>query len=304
MDKVAHYRRALWGQRPGFILEDLMREALKVLPQVAQTKFRYRERTWAQINNRFDDGKRVGCYFTLFSEGDPAAIVQNGGARVGRTNAPRGTEFLKSGVHIVVESNSLAFVSEGRTSNGQITGLLQGLFEHCNFRGERLNFQIVPRAGRNELERLLKEGVKEIRLGVSLFDVEASELNSHAKRGSIQRVVNSITSPIKDLFAADLTPAEMEAASEIEAELSLGFDGRSAGKLTSRAMGRIASRFIDESDDFKIITMNGDVITPEKLAIKAHITVEGDHIALDPDSVFSEVCKAMREWRKRGVFAA
>lgn len=67
MQKVSHYRRAMWPTE-GRSVEQLIRRALLNAPAVSDTKFRYQGDVSAQITARDPQPNSVGLYFTLFSE--------------------------------------------------------------------------------------------------------------------------------------------------------------------------------------------------------------------------------------------
>ena len=100
MHKIANYRRAIWVVQDGYVLETLLRAKLANCPDVESTKFEYKPEVIVQIAERSMNGQGMGCYFTLFSEGTPAATVDNGGSRVHRRPAPDGEEFLKTGIYL------------------------------------------------------------------------------------------------------------------------------------------------------------------------------------------------------------
>jgi hypothetical protein len=76
MQKIANYRRAIW-LTPNQSVERLMRDALRRAPNVSDTKFTYSESVSAQISIRSIHPVGIALYFTLFSEGESAGIVEN-----------------------------------------------------------------------------------------------------------------------------------------------------------------------------------------------------------------------------------
>lgn len=303
MEKTAHYRRVVWAA-PGRSLEQLIRRALRQCPDVASTKFAYRTDTAAQVTERSVTRGPVGCYFTLFNEGDPAAVVENGGSRLGRVRAPNGREFIRTGVYLMVEENHLGYVAEGQTNDGQIAGLLYTFLRHLDFPSEELQFHIMPRANLASVRRLLEVGVKEIDIGITAFQVEAEEINAGLPRPLWAQAQRAAATSVRQVFGADRSIAEIEAASQIEAKLSFSFDGRSAGELTAQMMSALARSVLDTADDeFRIVTKDDEVITRDKLMIKRPINVVGDRISLEVASVFGALRESLREWRERGVFA-
>ena len=103
-------------------------------------------------------------------------------------------------------------------------------------------------------------------------------------------------------YGADRTPDELDEASELQARLSIGFDGRRSGELVPLIMADIADEVSEESSDFKIITMQNAVITPEKLVVKKIVTVEGDDLAIEPISATTQLKQCLAAWRREGMF--
>lgn len=285
----------------GHSVEQLIRRALQNAPTVGDTKFTYNGDVTAQITARDVNTNNIGLYFTLFSEGGATGTVENGGSRVGRANAPPGTEFLKTGVHMVMEGNHLAYVANGHTNDGQITRLLAQFLASKGIDGVETQFVYMPRSSRRELERLLRVGVKSIDLGVSSFLVAAQEMANDTSRESVLGRGEAVVRSLRGLFGRDRSPREIEAAADIEATLHLGYDGRSASELVPRILSDLALQVTEGPDEFKIITKDDNVITRDKLVIKREVTVEGDDIALDNASAFSVLRECLTDWRRNGV---
>lgn len=304
MLKTAQYRKAMWLDRRGYTLEMILGDVFNQCPLPRDTKFPYKTDTQVHIASRNigANGDGLGCYFTLYTEGQRAAAIDNGGANLTRVPAPRGTEFLKTGVHLVVQGDHVAYISNSHTNDGQITGLLHCLFNHCDFDNERTQFQLMPRANRREVERLLRMGVKSIDLGIGAYLATIEEMNAGQQERPWVKPFADLATAIGDVFGDDRPMAEVEAASELEARISLSFDGRSANRLAPEIMSSIASDIVQDAGEFRIVTMQDVVITQDKLVIKATITVDGDDVAVSPVSSFPELRRAMAEWRDAGVF--
>lgn len=299
VEKIAHCRRATWGKRSDSkTLAELVRTALKKCPTVAATKFVYRSSVSAQISERFEK-PFTGIYFTLFYEGDPAATVENGVGKIKRHRAPKGDEFIRTGIHIVFDGDYIAYTADDHTNDGQITSLIHQLFEHCKFPKEHTIFQIFPRANITELEHLIKDGVKSIDIGLSSFDVDVKSANLTARGSRWDKARSALMKPLNEVFGKDRDQREIEAASQIEINLGLRFDGRSSPELTPIIMAEIAADAADTAREFKIVTSSGDIITHDKLAINNLIHVEGDRLSINPLSAHDGLCKSMKSWKSR-----
>lgn len=302
MYKVAHYRRALWAADGGSTLEKILNLCLGNCPDVSSTKFEYKSDTDVQISERSLSAGGTALYFTLYSEGRKAATVANGGPGVGRHKAPTGQEFLRTGIHLVVEGNHVGYLADGHTNDGQITGLFQRFIEHAKRPKSETQFHLHPRADRQQIEKLLKAGVKSIDLGISAFETTVNDINHEVTKGSLSAAIGSILAPLAQLGAKGRSPEEMLAASEIQTSIHLGYDGRSAGHLVPFLLAKIADGITDTEDEFKIVTRDDNVITRTKLVIRREVSVEGDEIAIDTASAFSAIRSAMKEWRSAGIF--
>ncbi|GEM_PF-5441901 len=285
----------------GRSVEQLIRRALLNAPVVSDTKFRYNGDVSAQVTTRDLQQGSTGLYFTLFAEGGETGTVENGGARVGRTGAPPGTEFLKTGVHMVMEGNHLAYVANGQTNDGQITRLLAQFLASKGIEGADAQFVYMPRSNRRELERLLRVGVKSIDLGVSSFLVAAQELAEETGTANDSGFALTLMRAARGIFGRGRSPQEIEAAADIEATLHLGFDGRSASQLVPQVLSALALQITDGPDEFKIVTRDGNIITRDKLVIKREVNVEGDEISLENASAFFALRECLADWRRNGV---
>lgn len=308
MQKVANYRRALWLVDEGPTLEQILARCLNLCPDVASTKFEYRQGVDIQIANRCTNGSGVGCYFTIFSEGSPTGTVDNGGASVHRRSAPAGEEFLKTGIYIVVQDDNVGYLANGHTNDGQITGILHKFFERCGEPKASTQFHLTPRADRREIERLLRVGVKSIDLGISAFNSTIEDINNEAAEAqneqlaSLRNGIKEVFSGVAQIVRSGRTYEEIVAASDIQARIHLGYDGRTANKLLPEVLATIGGDIAETDEEFRIVTKHDVIITRDKLVVKHEISVEGDDIALVPASAFSGIRFALQGWRDAGLF--
>ncbi|MDW9816732.1 hypothetical protein GOB25_16895 [Sinorhizobium meliloti] len=268
MQKIAHYRRVVWLSEKTKVLEDVVKEGLAMCPDVATTKFEYRSDIDVQISNRCTNGQGVGLYFTLFSEGRRAATVENGGATIRKRNAPAGEEFLKTGIMLVIEGNNVGYVADGHTNDGQITALFHRFFKERQFNDDVTQFALAPKPNHDQIKKLLKNGVKSIDLGVTSFAASVEQLSSAGSEAAWLAPLRVVGDAFKNALGKDRTAEEREAASEIEASIHLGYDGRSANHLIPIILGQLAEGVEKNSTDFKIVTKDDAVITHDKLIIK------------------------------------
>jgi len=305
MLKIANYRRSIWLSNTEKTLQELVMERLDHCPDVASTKFNYKPNIDVQIAERSVLGARTGCYFTLFSEGSPAATVDNGGANVHRRSAPTGEEFLRTGIYLSIEDDHVGYVANGHTNDGQITGLLHKFLQQHGAKNDETQFQLMPRADRREIERLLRVGVKSIDLGMSAFMTSLEDYNESVPSSSIsefRRGAIETGRGLKRMLLHDRSQEEREAASDLQTRIHLGYDGRSAHSLLPHILASIGEEVSDSTDEFKIITRQDVVITRDKLIVKREVNVDGDEIAIDPGSAFSALGSAMDEWKAAGLF--
>lgn len=301
MYKVVNYRRALWLNTGAPTLESLIKLALGECPDVPTSKFEYRSDTSAQVSERDQAGKGTAIYLTMYTEGRRAATIQNGGPKVKRQKAPSGEEYLRTGIHMVVEGNHVGFLAEGHTNDGQLTLLCQKLIEHAGRPIEETQFALHPRADRDQIQSLLKAGVKSIDLGISAFKSTINELNDEIE-GSIPAALWAFISSVSKIGSEKMTAEQMMAASEIQARVHLGYDGRTAGALVPKLLADIASGVAEADDEFKIITNDDVTITRTKLIIRREVSVDGDDLAIETTSSFAAIRETMKQWRNAGIF--
>jgi hypothetical protein len=303
--KTAYYRRALWLNDGGPTLETILKDVLSSCPDVASTKFDYKKGVDAQIPERSEASaarRGTGIYLTLFKEGGRTATVQNGGPTVLRRSPPRGEEFVNTGIFLIAEGNHVGFVSDGRTNDGQLTGLFHRLFDHKGRPSSETQFALSPRADRKQIERLLRVGVKAIDLDVSAFSTTVADINGSATTGGLFQALGKIPEALRDIGRTKRSPAEAEAASRIQAKIHFGFDGRGADQLVPHILAQVAEPITEHGDGFHIVTNDDVIITREKLAIRRDINVEGDEVAASAESAFDGIRGAMRDWRRAGLF--
>ncbi|RWB09006.1 MAG: hypothetical protein EOQ39_03655 [Mesorhizobium sp.] len=239
---------------------------------------------------------------TLYTEGRRAATIQNGGPQVRRRAAPNGEEFLRTGIHLLVQGNHVSYVAEGHTNDGQITSLFHRFFQHCNRPVSDTQFALQPRADRAQIEALLAAGVKSIDLGMSAFETTVNDLNDAAPVGGIANRFRALIDAIQSIGGPDRSPEQIEAASEIQARVHLGYDGRTSNHLLPSLLATIASDVAESAGEFKILTNDDVLITHDKLVIKREVDVEGDDVAIESASAFAVLRDTMHGWRQAGIF--
>lgn len=299
MEKTAYYRRAQFLS-DGATLETLVRRALTACPDVAATKFLYKSGICAQITERNVERSNVGIFFTLYDEGSPAGTVQNGGSRTGTALPPEGDEFIKTGIHLIIDENHIAYIYNGRTNDGQITGLLQSLFKKCNFQTRDTQFEVMRWADTGALSRLIREGVESIDLGIAAYAVDARHIQDDISIGIVGRIQSAVALAIRSVVGSELTSQEIEAASELKAKMHLDFDKRRSGALMPHVLAKIAEDIVESDSDFKIVTSRGQTITPDAISIKSTVHVRGDVNFIENDSAFSALQACLEEWRGQG----
>lgn len=302
MKKVVSYRRAMWLADESYSLEELVSDALNACPDVEATKYDYKLGVDVQIAQRAPAGDGVGCYFTLYSEGQPAATVQNGGPHVNRRQAPDGEEFLRTGIYLIIQDNNVGYVANGHTNDGQITGLLVEFLREQGAADDQLHFALMPRADRAAIASLLDAGVKSIDLGIGAYVSTVTSVNQSNQTGGLSAALINIGSEITRIIGHDRTPEESLAAADIQARVHLGYDGRNANHLLPVLMASVGSDVVDGADEFKIMTKDDIVITRDKLSIKREMEIDGDEVALDPYSAFASIRFVMTGWRNAGLF--
>lgn len=302
MQKVAHYRRAVWLEAGGPTLEVLIRGFLDLCPDVAATQFEYKSDIDVQVAERSIVGQGVGIYLTLYSEGRRAATVQNGGAGVNRRPAPQGEEFLKTGIVIVIQGNDVAYIADGHTNDAQITNLFHSAFRSRNFPEVHTQFVLTPRMNEAQLQAIIQRGVKSIDLGLSSFNSSIEQLNETGEHNAWLAPLVAVRNAMANAFGADKTPAEQEAASLIEASIHLGYDRRNRNELIPRVLSSLARGVEEHGSQFKIVTIDDLVITHDKLVIRAEINVDGDEVAIEAQSAFVSLRQVMSVWRATGIF--
>lgn len=300
MERVAYYRRAQFNQA-GSTLETLIRLALAKLKSVSDTKFAYRTDITAQVTERRIAHQNVGLFFTLYDEGSAAGTVQNGGSRVGRAPAPSGEEFIRTGIHIVVDENNVAYVAMGKTNDGQITSLLRKLFETASMTGRDLQFEIQAWADFKKLTDMMKDGVKSIDLGIYAFNAELALANKDGRRDIVSKIEGGIADAFMSVFAKSMTAQQIIDAQDIRTRVHIDFDSRKSGHLTPDVMSKIARNVIEADSEFAIVTSTGQKITRDTIALRRLVNIDGDGESLQSDSAFNALSSCLAFWKAQGV---
>lgn len=300
-EKTAHYRRVLWLSEGRHSLQQIVAETLSKCPSVASTKFDYKNLIEVQVSEREVKDGSIGLYFTTFKPGSPTATVQDGGGAINKYSAPKGEEFLKTGIMLVIAANHVAYLADGYTNDGQITAILQQFLKAKGAADPQTQFGLLPKPNGVQLEAILRAGVKSIDLGITNFASTVDELNSKGKNAKWLSPFISLHNQLRDSFKAGRSAAEIEAASEIEVTVHLDYDGRGDKSLVAKVLGELATGVEETASEFRIVTKDNEIITQDKLIMKVNVHVDGDDVATDAKSAFQALKKALADWKRRGM---
>src|SRR5690606_10888177 len=110
-----------------------------------------------------------------------------------------------------------------------------------------------------QLRALIRRGVKSIDLGITSFNATIEQLNNAGEDSAWLTPLVALGDAFRNAFGGDRSVAEIEAASEIEATVHLGYDGRNRNTLVPQIMASLAQGVEEHGSQFKIVTID-DVV--------------------------------------------
>lgn len=238
--------------------------------------------------------------------------------------ATAGREFLSGDIFVLVKDNHVILCPSGvreSVAHSYIYNVLKKSGHHRML----ASFDLEKIAKASKLAMVAAEGVKSIELGSSLYDASISELNVAGKKASqkkIEDVLKRAAELFEDLFAQDPDLSEIKEQENLNIKISLNFDGREArrknkpigfGEIGRSRLNKTSEEIIKEyeaqpqldveDDGFKIVTMAGNIITPNEIRVSDSFSVNTFGKSIDKADAFDKLSSYYDKLKKSGVLA-
>lgn len=227
--KKLYYRRAQWAGGVKKSLEVLIVEAHKMFPTVGERTFIKSNGEIRCASDKFDKG--VYLHIAGYRPGESTSTIDVDKALaesdVYTEVPPKGKDYLDGDIFAYIKGNHVLFCASGlRETN--LRYYLQKIIGRLGHSEIEKNLSLMKVANADKIAMIKKEGVKEIKLNVSLYEASLHRADKEAKK--ITGVCAGIADELKAMFSNDIRLSDIGEVENLNVGLSLSFDGLTASK--------------------------------------------------------------------------
>lgn len=313
--KKFYYRRVS-GLQGDESLEERLREAHSQFTTVGQRTFDTTHGGQIKAAN-FVDKTNVGLLFHIaaYVPGQPTSTVSKSPrakkSKVDAEPAPEGKDYLDGDVFVLVKEDHIILCPSGvRESAAEV--YIRKILTKKGVETECLEMEKVAKV--SKVKMIKEEGVKEIRLGASLYEASLMEVDESAP--NILGIKRILADQIERLFAEDPDLDEIRERENLNIEIVIKFDGRNArkhqkdigyGESGRNRLMKTSDKLLRESDagedGFVIVTNSNNEIRSEDIRVSDTFRVKTLGKSLSPSDAWARLEEYANQLEQSGVFA-
>jgi len=270
--KTLSYRRAQFlSPEAERALEDYLSEAKSKTPDLA--KFIHENGFVLEERHHLFDPK-VGHFLHIvaFTPGEKASIVPHLPGALATTSPPKQSDFLDGDIMVLIAGNHAIICSNGLHEK-KVEQFLDKYFEAAGLDRVARCFNLTKVANINKVKMIEAQGVKEITLSSSLFDVSMQ----HNERTTVsKRLSGAFWDEVKALVLKDDGTSEIEESENLTAHLVLSYDGRKKEISVGRKrLEDISKKVVEEDEEgFSIVTVSGETLRGSDIALRKFTKIQ------------------------------
>lgn len=277
MQKTIHYRSVGWFGQPANLVE-LIRATLERHRTVNETAFPIGDQI-CEVRHRAESDHEIRLHLSLHVPGAQKSVRPNvqGAAEgdLGALPAPEGTEFTEREIAIVIRNEKVGYVTAGRTHGNTVSSALAGLVELGHGPAVANRLMLAARANPEAIAQMLALGVDRFELGLSLPNADADQIIDEQPRSLGGTIGRAIVNSLSDRFCLDHEDADIDELANMHVNLSIKAR-RAAPEAEIEALTALATKAVEEDDEFRIRTLNKATFTREKLLLTSTFSQPGD----------------------------
>lgn len=297
-----YYRRAKWDeQKKGKSLQALLEACHEVLPTVGDRTFTAGEGELRGADVDVRPGEGVFLHIASYVPNEQTTTIEKSKrakrSKLHAETASEGRDFLGGDVFVLVRDNHLILCPSG-VRETVVHSYIYQILKKCGHSKMLASLELEKIAKASKIAMIENEGVKSIELSSSLYDASMTEIQVNKKAASqkkIDELLKKAAELFEEMFAKDPELSEIKDQENLDIKISLNFDGREArrkgqpvgfGDLGRSRLKKTSEEIIKEFEDakddegFKIVTGQGNVITPTEIRVSDsyHVKVFGKSI--------------------------
>ncbi|MGJ7462295.1 hypothetical protein ACR80S_14450 [Halomonas sp. MA07-2] len=311
--KTLHYVRAVYNQEnaPPENFTELVRQALRVLPSVGDTKVGISSLGVVGVRQRHPDHENPERPLLLaIGAGAPDERMGTFGTDVAADHdddlpeaPPEDRAFKLADAFLLIEHQELLVCTDGGMRGyGSVERYLRGLFDRANLSPAASAFELLPASNQEKRRTLEQEGVKEITLKGTLFaatqDLEGQDPGGFTElfRRFRKRCQDYLAEEVEDEQEREALAAHWGSINVTTTIMPAG--GTRAEPVVHSSLDSAGLEMVDEIPDDSevvILTRSGNTIRTGDVVLKKKVRLRRKELQNDLDVY--EVWDALKEFR-------
>lgn len=273
--KTIHYVRATYnkGAEPKKNFEQLVRQAMNKLGRMDQTDITMA--TLGVVSVRHRETKTGESLRLSIGAGVPGEQMSTVGIKVPAAfdsdqtaSAPSNRAFKHGDAFVLIEENDLLIVTDGPFRVTTVGVYLRELFGKADLKNETAAFELKKVTNQNTKAILEAEGIKELRLGTTMY--QATDALDNLEAPSVKAKLKAFVGTLKNAFAEDVTDKELQQLAEHWGELQVSTvisakGGSRADEVVLDAMLSVGEDVLQEAEDGVDVTVITQKGTPVRM---------------------------------------
>lgn len=293
-DKTVSYRRAEWlAEVKGLTLEKCLREALTNQKTID-------ERTIVAGNQQTRCAKHKpisagGLYLHLTTEtpGEAASVVPKvspsaDALDLKNMKPPTDGEWLDGDAFLYIRDDHVCMCSTA-IRDSAVQNYLFELFKKAKLRKDSIRFQLMKAADITKLKMLHSQGVKELEIRGTLYQVTA---NYEKRKAHVSGGLGAIGKFLKNHLKKphDVTPDGLRVMLALKVDKRFG-KHFTLGEKTIETLAADVVKNNTADEDYVILTKTGQKISPKEIFMRSKVAIDSDGKTVNRDKAWRELSR-------------
>jgi hypothetical protein len=303
-DKTVSYRRAEWlPEVMGLTLEKCLKDALVNLKTIDERTIIAGGQHTRIVKHR--NVTAGGTYFHITSDtpGEFASVVPKVAPNVSELDLkvqkpPTDGEWLDGDAFLYVRDDHVCMCSTAMRDS-TIQNYLFELFKKATLRKDSIRFQLMKAADITKLKMLHSQGVKELEIRGTLYQVTA---NYEKRKARVAGGLGAIGKHIKNYLKRphDVTPDALRVMLVLKVDRRFGKHIR-VGEKTIETLAADVVKNSEKNEDYVIVTKTGQKISPKEIFMRSKVSIESDGKTVNRDKAWRELLGFFDQLKNSGA---
>lgn len=296
-ERTLSFRRVDWPVPSVATFAQLVAAALEQRPTPVQTKITRPDGSIWEVLNRSVGEAELLLHVVAYVPGEEASTVPIASetTALGRARPPENQEFLEGDAMMLLAGNDVVLCVSA-VQESSLTEYLRHLLTASGFDAQAKQFSLQKQANRDVIARLLKDGVRKVRLDVTAPSVSAV-LPFGGSWGRLSRLREKALELVRGLVGSDRSDQELDRMVGLRSFVEIRADNQ---HLDEGA--QVAENVLNNLEgEYEIITARGFRITPSEIALKEKVSFTADGKTVRYPEVWSSMQSFYQRLRLAGL---